>query len=322
MALFDALHARRPHDRRRDARARHRDARTPNHHVPRRQDRGRHHQQRANSLSMRSLLLLIPVAMLAACEQAPEVAAAAVYEAAEVETRSIQVTVDAAGVVEPESTVEVKSKASGEVLPSTPRPATSSKPAACSSRSTSARRAIGCPRPKPRSSRRRPGGKIAANADGASRLPVQVADADAGRLRADAARVRERRVASRQHQRGRRERAHHARRHRRASADHGHDHREDRRARHRDHVADAERRQRRHGAHEDGRPDLRAGAHARRRNRHRQDPARHAHARDRGRVSEPTVRGRGARRSSRRRSSSRTSRCSPCSSRSPIAAAC
>ena len=34
----------RPHDRRRDARARHRDARTPNHHVPRRQDRGRHHQ--------------------------------------------------------------------------------------------------------------------------------------------------------------------------------------------------------------------------------------------------------------------------------------
>ena len=116
MALFDALHACRPHDRRRDSRARHRDARTPNHHVPRRQDRGRHHQQRANALSMRSLLLLIPVAMLAACEQAPEVAAAAVYEAAEVETRSIQVTVDAAGVVEPESTVEVKSKASGEVL--------------------------------------------------------------------------------------------------------------------------------------------------------------------------------------------------------------
>jgi HlyD family secretion protein len=33
-----------------------------------------------------------------------------------VETRTIQVTVDAAGVVEPESTVEVKSKASGEVL--------------------------------------------------------------------------------------------------------------------------------------------------------------------------------------------------------------
>jgi HlyD family secretion protein len=65
---------------------------------------------------MRSLLWLIPVAALAGCEQAAEIAAPAVYEAAAVETRSIQVTVDAAGVVEPESTIEVKSKASGEVL--------------------------------------------------------------------------------------------------------------------------------------------------------------------------------------------------------------
>src|SRR5687768_9528395 len=65
---------------------------------------------------MRSLLWLIPVAAFAGCEQAAEVVAPAVYDAAEVETRSIQVTVDAAGVVEPESTVEVKSKASGEVL--------------------------------------------------------------------------------------------------------------------------------------------------------------------------------------------------------------
>jgi HlyD family secretion protein len=65
---------------------------------------------------MRSLLWLIPVAALAGCEQAAEVVAPAVYDSAEVETRSIQVTVDAAGVVEPESTIEVKSKASGEVL--------------------------------------------------------------------------------------------------------------------------------------------------------------------------------------------------------------
>ena len=65
---------------------------------------------------MRSLLWLIPVGALAGCEQAAEVVAPTVYEAAAVETRSIQVTVDAAGVVEPESTVEVKSKASGEVL--------------------------------------------------------------------------------------------------------------------------------------------------------------------------------------------------------------
>jgi len=65
---------------------------------------------------MRSVLWLIPVAVLAGCEQASEVVAPALYDSAPVETRSIQVTVDAAGVVEPESIIEVKSKASGEVL--------------------------------------------------------------------------------------------------------------------------------------------------------------------------------------------------------------
>ena len=65
---------------------------------------------------MRSLLWLIPAAVLVGCEQAPAVVAPAVYDSAEVETRNIEVTVDAAGVVEPESMVEVKSKASGEVL--------------------------------------------------------------------------------------------------------------------------------------------------------------------------------------------------------------
>lgn len=65
---------------------------------------------------MRSLLWLTPFVALAGCEQAAEVVAPALYDSAEVETRSIQVTVDAAGVVEPESTIEVKSKASGEVL--------------------------------------------------------------------------------------------------------------------------------------------------------------------------------------------------------------
>jgi HlyD family secretion protein len=53
---------------------------------------------------------------LAGCDKGPQVVAPAVYDSAPVETRTIQVTVDAAGVVEPESTVEVKSKASGEVL--------------------------------------------------------------------------------------------------------------------------------------------------------------------------------------------------------------
>jgi HlyD family secretion protein len=65
---------------------------------------------------MRSLYWLVPVALLAGCEEGSQVVAPAVYDAVPVETRTIQVTVDAAGVVEPESTVEVKSKASGEVL--------------------------------------------------------------------------------------------------------------------------------------------------------------------------------------------------------------
>jgi HlyD family secretion protein len=65
---------------------------------------------------MRSFFWLIPVAALAGCEQASEVVAPAVYDSAAVETRSIQVAVEAAGVVEPESIIEVKSKASGEVL--------------------------------------------------------------------------------------------------------------------------------------------------------------------------------------------------------------
>jgi HlyD family secretion protein len=59
---------------------------------------------------------LVPVIALSACEQSAPVAAPEVYDSAEVESRSIQVTVDAAGIIEPESTVEVKSKASGEVL--------------------------------------------------------------------------------------------------------------------------------------------------------------------------------------------------------------
>jgi HlyD family secretion protein len=59
---------------------------------------------------------LVAAAALAGCERAAEVAAPALYDSVPVETRSIQVAVDASGVIEPESTVEVKSKASGEVL--------------------------------------------------------------------------------------------------------------------------------------------------------------------------------------------------------------
>ena len=65
---------------------------------------------------MRSLFWLASAVALAGCEQAGQVSAPEVYDSAAVETRDIEVTVDAAGVIEPESTVEVKSKASGEVL--------------------------------------------------------------------------------------------------------------------------------------------------------------------------------------------------------------
>lgn len=65
---------------------------------------------------MRTLILLITAAMVVGCEQAKPVAAPEVYDSVAVETRDIEVTVDASGVIEPESTVEVKSKASGEVL--------------------------------------------------------------------------------------------------------------------------------------------------------------------------------------------------------------
>jgi HlyD family secretion protein len=53
--------------------------------------------------------------LVSACEQAPE-SVVPLYDVARVETRPIQVSVDAAGVIEPELTIEVKSKASGEIL--------------------------------------------------------------------------------------------------------------------------------------------------------------------------------------------------------------
>ncbi len=64
---------------------------------------------------MRSLILIVSIAVLVGCQRSPQ-SVAPVYDATKVETREIQVSVDASGVVEPESTVEVKSKASGEVL--------------------------------------------------------------------------------------------------------------------------------------------------------------------------------------------------------------
>jgi HlyD family secretion protein len=66
---------------------------------------------------MRITILIASMIVLLGCQKAPKaVTPGASYDAASVETRNIEVTVDASGVVEPESTVEVKSKASGEVL--------------------------------------------------------------------------------------------------------------------------------------------------------------------------------------------------------------
>jgi len=63
---------------------------------------------------MTRLRQLLPIIVLAAC--AEEDSSAPIYDSAAVEYHSISVSVGSSGVVEPLATVEVKSKASGEVL--------------------------------------------------------------------------------------------------------------------------------------------------------------------------------------------------------------
>lgn len=63
---------------------------------------------------MRALFLILPALLLTAC--AKEEASAPIYDSTAVERRTIEVSVGSAGIVEPLATVEVKSKASGEVL--------------------------------------------------------------------------------------------------------------------------------------------------------------------------------------------------------------
>lgn len=64
---------------------------------------------------MRAILVAAFGLALSACEERVQ-SQAPIYDDAPVERRSIEVSVEAAGVIEPESTVEVKSKASGEIL--------------------------------------------------------------------------------------------------------------------------------------------------------------------------------------------------------------
>lgn len=63
---------------------------------------------------MRRTLIFLPMLMLGACTEQQDVAP--VYDTAGVELRTLEVAVSSAGIVEPLATVEVKSKASGEVL--------------------------------------------------------------------------------------------------------------------------------------------------------------------------------------------------------------
>ena len=65
---------------------------------------------------MRVAIGLLLAFALAACEQDQAESLAPLYDSAPVEVRDIEVNVEAAGVIEPEITVEVKSKASGEIL--------------------------------------------------------------------------------------------------------------------------------------------------------------------------------------------------------------
>ena len=65
---------------------------------------------------MRVSIGLLLAAALTACEQDQAESVAPLYDSAPVEVRDIEVNVEAAGVIEPEITVEVKSKASGELL--------------------------------------------------------------------------------------------------------------------------------------------------------------------------------------------------------------
>jgi len=63
---------------------------------------------------MTNARMLLPAILIAACGQ--QEASAPVYDSAAVERHSISVSVGSSGVVEPLATIEVKSKASGEVL--------------------------------------------------------------------------------------------------------------------------------------------------------------------------------------------------------------
>jgi HlyD family secretion protein len=63
---------------------------------------------------MKRILTILPIMLLVACAEQEDTTL--IYDTAGIERRTLEVAVSSAGVVEPLATVEVKSKASGEVL--------------------------------------------------------------------------------------------------------------------------------------------------------------------------------------------------------------
>ncbi|MDH3620548.1 MAG: efflux RND transporter periplasmic adaptor subunit [Gammaproteobacteria bacterium] len=63
---------------------------------------------------MKRILILLPALLIGACAEQEDITP--IYDTAGVQYRTLEVAVSSAGIVEPLSTVEVKSKASGEVL--------------------------------------------------------------------------------------------------------------------------------------------------------------------------------------------------------------
>ena len=67
-------------------------------------------------MKRRLLAASLSLLVLSACGRGGEVPQASQYETAQAENRSLVLTVEASGVIEPVRTVEIKSKASGEIL--------------------------------------------------------------------------------------------------------------------------------------------------------------------------------------------------------------
>ena len=215
------------------------------------------------------------------------------------------------GSSRPVTTVEVKSKASGEILelPRGHRRLRGSRNAARAHRPPRPQ-TTRCSRPRPawrspRRARPTPGRNLIESSGSTSRSPCPRSTTSSrcsshatarsevvrGEIQVENATIQARGCG-------------------RELADHGHRDRTVGRAGPGDFVADG-RRRRRHSAHADGRPLPRAGAHAGRRDRHRQGAAGHDRPGQRGCVRQPVVRGPRWSRSSRKPWRNRTSPCSP-----------